>query len=347
MFRRLTAATIGITAALALTACDPPMPPSVIAQLAEQTFTCYEGDAKVKLIDLFADSFSQLRDAMASSCVDPLPLMTMSATSENNANIVISDYPQKDCQALVTVPVAADAAELAFALDVTTDLYLSPSTIAGIFNGEITSWDNPKIASENPDTQFPSEPIQVSQVADKLAFDAMNAWLTHFGHPITKKYQLQETDIADAPTEGQIAIRRHSTDVQNGLTPAMVIVGGSKKNPIFATADAAGVGSATSQWADTKTAKDITVKMDYKKPAIIPDGVSVAAPSYQAIFPINLTICGKDDKRNRATAAFMLRMDSQGVISSSNFYQLSEETRVNSVALVRVGLPKPKLPKQK
>ena len=35
------------TASLALTACDPPMPPEVAAQIAEQTYTCVEGESTV------------------------------------------------------------------------------------------------------------------------------------------------------------------------------------------------------------------------------------------------------------------------------------------------------------
>ena len=40
-----------------------------------------------------------------------------------------------------------------------TTLNLSPDTLAGIFAGEITTWDDPAIAEDNPDADLPAEPI--------------------------------------------------------------------------------------------------------------------------------------------------------------------------------------------
>ncbi|HYA69147.1 MAG TPA: phosphate ABC transporter substrate-binding protein PstS, partial [Acidimicrobiales bacterium] len=40
-----------------------------------------------------------------------------------------------------------------------TNLRLSGENIAKIFTGQITNWDNPAIAADNPDLQLPNEPI--------------------------------------------------------------------------------------------------------------------------------------------------------------------------------------------
>ena len=44
-------------------------------------------------------------------------------------------------------------------LDGVDELNLSPETLAGIFAQEITTWDDPAIAEDNPDAELPSTPI--------------------------------------------------------------------------------------------------------------------------------------------------------------------------------------------
>jgi phosphate transport system substrate-binding protein len=46
-----------------------------------------------------------------------------------------------------------------FNLEGVDALNLSPATIAGIFNGTITTWSDPAIAAENPDATLPDQPI--------------------------------------------------------------------------------------------------------------------------------------------------------------------------------------------
>jgi phosphate transport system substrate-binding protein len=42
---------------------------------------------------------------------------------------------------------------------VNAELKFTPETLAGIFLGKITSWDNPALAKDNPGVKFPSQPI--------------------------------------------------------------------------------------------------------------------------------------------------------------------------------------------
>jgi phosphate transport system substrate-binding protein len=53
-----------------------------------------------------------------------------------------------------------------FNLEGVDELNLSPTTIAGIFTGAITTWDDPAIAEENPDATLPSTAITPVHRAD-------------------------------------------------------------------------------------------------------------------------------------------------------------------------------------
>lgn len=57
------------------------------------------------------------------------------------------------------VPLAAAPLAVHFNLDGVEELNLDAETLAGIFRGEITSWDDDRIAEHNPDEDLPSTEI--------------------------------------------------------------------------------------------------------------------------------------------------------------------------------------------
>ncbi len=62
----------------------------------------------------------------------------------------------------VHVPVAAGMVTVAYNLPgVTGQLKLSPDALAGIFRGDITRWDHPRLQLHNPDLDLPSRNITV------------------------------------------------------------------------------------------------------------------------------------------------------------------------------------------
>ncbi|MBA0128125.1 phosphate ABC transporter substrate-binding protein PstS [Haloechinothrix sp. YIM 98757] len=63
------------------------------------------------------------------------------------------------CADFIEVPLYISPVAIVFNLDGVDELNLSPETIAGIFNQEITEWDDPAIAEDNPDAELPSSPI--------------------------------------------------------------------------------------------------------------------------------------------------------------------------------------------
>ena len=65
------------------------------------------------------------------------------------------------------LPNYISAIAVVYNLDGVSDLNLSPATIAGIFNGSITTWNDPKITADNPDAKLPSTAITPVHRGDK------------------------------------------------------------------------------------------------------------------------------------------------------------------------------------
>ncbi len=64
------------------------------------------------------------------------------------------------------IPWTAGGIAVVYNLGGVPDLKLRPETVAGIFAGRITRWDDPALAADNPDAALPSTPIQVVHRSD-------------------------------------------------------------------------------------------------------------------------------------------------------------------------------------
>ena len=343
------AALLATAIILSLTACDPPMPPDVAAQIAEQTYTCEPGEANVVASAEMADPVASWQSALPMSCVDPLPAMSITSDSSLPADLLISaqEPTPEVCSAFASAPIAVDSANIAFSLSVTSSLNLTPATAAKILNGEITNWNDPAIAKENVGTEFPDLAITIVKPAEKLAFDALSNWFDRLGAPIqTGKFELSSgTDIAtySALAEGAVAIVPGSYAMSLGLYSASIQTGIDKStgDAILANADNSGITSAATQWKPSASGDNVTVELDPNLKPLIPAGFDFAAEPYQAIYPVKLFLCGDDNLLKRAVANYLLRLDSQGSLGVSNFNQLNEETRTLSLVTLRKGLPEP------
>lgn len=67
---------------------------------------------------------------------------------------------------LLFFPTVAAPITVSYNLEGVDELNLSPDVIAGIFQAEITTWDDEKIAADNPDAELPSTPITVVHRSD-------------------------------------------------------------------------------------------------------------------------------------------------------------------------------------
>ena len=65
------------------------------------------------------------------------------------------------------IPTVMGAVVITYNLpDVQQELQFSPESIAGIFLGEITTWNDPAIAADNPGVELPDQPITVVHRSD-------------------------------------------------------------------------------------------------------------------------------------------------------------------------------------
>jgi phosphate transport system substrate-binding protein len=67
---------------------------------------------------------------------------------------------------LIHIPTTLGAVVVGFNLEGVTDLKLTPEVLTSIFLGEITKWDDPKLAEVNPGAKLPSQPITVVYRSD-------------------------------------------------------------------------------------------------------------------------------------------------------------------------------------
>jgi hypothetical protein len=334
------------TASLALTACDPPMPPEVAAQIAEQTYTCVEGESTVVVPGNMTDLLIGWADSLSYACVDPEPVMTMVQGDDAlTANAEVTEYAPL-CQAVNSVPLAVDAGVIVFYQSEIASLNLSAESIQGILNGSITNWN--QLGSDNPGAEMPDFPLSILPTADTQALKSVNDYLKLKGlssdnsvvsavdHPAMEDYALLE--------DGQMAIVPNSYAVALALYPAAIYMGFNEEfqEPILATPDVAGIQSASTQWLISKDANGIGVVLDANKTPTAPEGSDFAPEPYQIIYPVNFTVCGTDSLVSRAAARFMLRLDSQGALGASNYAPLPEPVRIEALLSISKGLPTPK-----
>lgn len=351
--KKVLVASLAVATSLTLTACDPPIPPEILASLAEQSYTCIDGEALVAGPDALQEVLTGWADYLAYSCVDPEPAMTFSPVplDDATASLVISEYAPS-CTPALTVPLAVDAAVLVYQESEIGSLNVSPDSLAGIINGTITNWN--QLAEENPGTEMPSRPLLVRQAVDKAAFEAVEKFLAFSNNSVSNKVfePKQKSSLSDYGDfidgywssnlqEGEVAIMPNSFAIQLGLYPASIYLGlDSEGFPTVAMADVSGISTGTTQWVMSETESSISVSLDPNKEPTPPDGSETAPPSYQIIYPLSVSLCNGENL-SRAISRFMLRMDNQGSLAVSNYFPLPENIRIASLVKVSEGLPIP------
>ena len=96
-------------------------------------------------------------------------------------DFVASDTPLSEVQeaslggsdAVLQIPWAAGAIAVAYNLPDVGRLRLSPQTLAGVFSGRITRWNDAAIRSDNGDLRLPDLPISVISRADESGTTAL------------------------------------------------------------------------------------------------------------------------------------------------------------------------------
>jgi phosphate transport system substrate-binding protein len=118
------------------------------------------------------------------------------------------------------VPTVAAPITVSYNLSGVEDLQLSPDTLAGIFQGTITAWDDEAIVADNPDADLPSKDIVMVHRADGsgttsnftkyLAKAAPTAWTLGSGDtvawPTSSQAGQKNTGVAQLITQNDGAI---------------------------------------------------------------------------------------------------------------------------------------------
>jgi hypothetical protein len=323
---------VGVAAvlSLALTACDPPMPPDVRAAQAEKTHVCIPGAVSLQTPPLLSDVANTLSTSLTASCAE-----TSLDVVATKPQLAIGDSAYADCSPSLTVPFAIDAGVVAYSVGGISTLTLAPATIAGIFNGTIVDWSDPLIAADNPDQTFESTPIKVRKEVSTVAFGAFNSWMTRLRAPI------DPAGLSVIPTltkytdllEGEIAIMPNSVVVSKSQTPAIIATKGQET-----VADNQAIIEASSQWKAVASPLGVTVELDPEATPIVPSGFE-PVPTYQAIYPVDMSVCGATSKLVQSVGYFLLRQDSQGALASSNYNPLAENVRIAALQVMGKGLP--------
>ncbi len=343
MFAKLAAAVITGVLAVSLSGCTPPMPPEILSALAEQEFTCVEGDSVISVPAGTTDMAPGWQFAASDAC----PGMNLEVQFDDpaGADLVFTsaDLDNGLCKASVEVPFAIDAGVLVYQHSDGNMFNFSPALITKIFSGEITDWSDPQIAEENLGAVYQAGPITILDSAYGPALDSFNAWMKRLDSNFENQLVKAGPAVSAADLvleEGQIAIVPNSVAMEIGLMPAGVINGPDASVDVIYP-DTGSVGSAATQF-DVQSSSDATmVTYNAANPAQPAPGAETAQPPYEAVYAAKLFICGEATLPKRAMARFILRQDQQGAMAATYYVPITESMRIEALAVVSEGLTLP------
>jgi phosphate transport system substrate-binding protein len=191
------------------------------------------------------------------------------------------------------LPMVTGPVTFAYNVKGVDKLTMTPDVAAKIFNGVITSWNDPAIAKVNPGVTLPSEPIKVFFRSDESGTtDNFTKWL-HAAAPASwpaepgKKWtgkgegKPQNTGVATAvkDTEGGVTYAEWSYAKDNKLGVAQIDNGGGAVE-----LNAESVGKMIATATQVGKGNDLSLKLDY-------------ATKEAGAYPINLVtyeiVCSK------------------------------------------------------
>jgi phosphate transport system substrate-binding protein len=191
------------------------------------------------------------------------------------------------------LPVTAGGIAIAYNLKDTKDLQLSPKTIAGIFQGTITKWDDAAIRSDNPSATLPTTAITAvhrddasgtTDVLSKfLTATAASDWKLGTGKELKWAAAIQGASKSDGVTQavagtvGGVTYVEKSFVESGGLQAAKVKNGAGE----YAALDAASVTKALGGASLPTSGNDLKVKYDFANAT--PGAYPITAVSYEIV----------------------------------------------------------------
>lgn len=345
---KVKATALAVLISLTLTACDPPMPEELRLAQAEQQVLCEEGDTTLSTPEAIGDLGSSWSDAVSIGCEN----MTLSMVEESatDAGILLAEQSlvASRCTPFATVPVAIDAAVLVTNVPGYFDIYLDASQIIGIFNGTITNWSDSALTVNNEDFPLPDLPIVLPAEATASSKLALSEWITRLaGEPLDLSAVADATGFSESAfalpsEEGAISIASVSAATFAGSSIVSIISEPGNPESIIRP-DYEAILSAKTQLVSSLQGSKLAVSLDPSIEPTAEEGLSEVVAPYQAVYPVQMALCGEDTTLKRTAARFLLRQDSQGVLATSALMPLPETIRVEAIQIVAVGLPVPAL----
>ena len=321
-----------------LTACNPPMPPEVLATLAEQTYTCEVGDTQLSAPEEIAAVAVDWQGSVAMNCEG----MSISPAAEPSSQVElqIGDPIDSSCIAYSTVPFANDAVVFTANLDGISNVNLSAVALEKIFKGEISNWNDPLLVGLNAGFEMPDLAITYGSQLSADSAKPMTDWLSRLAkHDVAFAAGNPAIDSLEA---GAVVLTKYSSATALGIT-MVGIVAGSNVEKDLVVPDMGTISTGATQFKIKNNSGSLELTFDSKAKPIAPVGIDVAPNPYQAVSVINMRLCGTDSLKTRAAARYLLRQDSQGSLGLTTVLALPESLRVEALAAVSVGLPMPTL----
>jgi phosphate transport system substrate-binding protein len=206
------------------------------------------------------------------------------------------------------LPLVAGPIAIAYNVKGVSNLVLNADVSAKIFNGAITTWNDPAIAAINAGATLPATPIKVFFRSDEsgttenfttyLKAAAPDAWTAAPGKKWTGKGEGKEKSAgvssAVASTDGGITYTEWSYASQNKLAVAKVDTGAG--TPVELTGETA--GKAVAAASQVGTGNDLALKLDY---------ATKTAGAYPIVLVTYEIVCSKyaDAGKGTAVKAFL------------------------------------------
>jgi ABC-type phosphate transport system substrate-binding protein len=243
-----------LTATMAiLAACTPPMPPDVLAARAESQIVCGTGSLEVATPGQFIGAIDSVGAALNSVCPEqmttevPIDAPALVKLVERTPNQqLITEFQTASCpnDKIIVIPAFAYPVTIAYNVVGLEGLVFTPEAVAAILKGEVTSWEDPLIADENPDydlTLLPDIALMSLETPDG-SVEAMTTWLTQqvpnvWTEGVTgtltagQKFATQEDLLLEMTSvESSIAVLPIFTAFNNVLATANLPVKGTDAN---------------------------------------------------------------------------------------------------------------------
>jgi phosphate transport system substrate-binding protein len=251
----------------------------------------------------FQDTFQQkvstgFDDAVESAGGDTTVTYTKSGSSDGKKaladgtlNFAGSDSAIKDEEKpafgdrdILYFPIVGGPIAVPFNLKGVDELNLTPEVLAGIFQAEITTWDDDAIKADNPDADLPSTKITVVHRSDGsgttknfttyLSEAAPDDWKLEPGEEVTWPSSTQGAEKSTGviavvkDTDGAIGYADLADAAKEGLNVASI--GNADGEFIAATPDSASAALAAAEVADDLTYSPLNISAEGAYPITSP-----------------------------------------------------------------------------